>query len=155
MKRVLSPILLLSLLFAVLAGCGGGEVSAKPVNEIYDEIASKVTLPEMLNLNSADLLDYTGIDASLYAESSANIPVAATLGDMIFIFKANDEAALSELEQKIGNYRSQKLSEMQNYIPAEYSKINASTITKKGLYIWLVVSDDSQAILEVINDNIK
>ncbi len=146
----------LSLPFVLLAGCGKTEVkAAKPISDIYAEISENVDLPEQLSLNAEDLTDYLGISPELYDEYTANIPLTAILGDMLLIFKAKDSASLELLETKISNFRAQKSNEMNNYLPVEYDKINASKIEKKGLYIWLVVSDDAASILSIIKSNIK
>jgi hypothetical protein len=156
MSKKMLPLLLIPVIaLFFLAACGKEVTASKSVNDIYTEITQKVSLPDMLDLNPTDLANYTGIESELYSEGTAHIPVSATLGDMILIFKAKDAASLETLRSEIDAYRSQKLDEMNNYIPAEYDKIKASEISSKGLYIWLVVSDDAETILGVINDNIK
>jgi hypothetical protein len=154
-KKVLFLIAASFVLIGALTGCGSDVTASKPLEDIYSEIEQKVTLPEMLDLNSDNLVTFMGIKQELYSESSAHIALEAVLGDMILMFKAADKASLDTLKTKIENYRSQRLNEMDNYLPAEYDKINRSEVTQKGLYVWLVVSDDADAILSVINQNIK
>lgn len=155
MKK-LSFVLLALLLLAALAACGGKEVTAKkPINEIYGEITSAVTLPEMLSLSDDTLYAYVGIQSGLYKSFVAAIPLSATSGDMLFIFEANDAQSAGEIKTKLENFLAQKTVEMKDYIPSEYEKLTDSSVTAKGRYVWLVVSDNAQAILNIINDNIK
>lgn len=154
-KSIMLFVLALCMLFAI-AACGGGEAKeVKPVAEIYADITAKVTLPELLELNAAETLDYVGIPETAYTEGVALIPADAVLGDMLFIYHAADKDSLETIKAKLTNFRTQKLNEMNNYIPAEYDKINASEIQTAGDYIWLVVSDDAATILETIESAIK
>lgn len=155
LKRMLFLLIAPVMLLGLLTGCGSDVTAAKPLSEIYSDIEKKVALPDMLDLNQSDLVSFMGIKEELYTEAAAHIPIDAVLGDMILIFKAADETAFEDLKTKVERYRSQKLSEMENYIPSEYEKIDQSEIVEKGLYLWLVVSDDADAILLVINENIK
>ena len=152
-----SVCLLVLLLLLSLAACGGdGEVTAsKPLNDIYADITAEVTLPELLELNETDLYTYVGIPAEAYTEGVALIPTDAVSGDMFFLFHATDEASMETLKTKLNDFREQKLNEMNNYQQAEYDKINASSITVKGDYIWLVVSDESERILSIIDSAIS
>ena len=152
-KKVLFLIAASFVLIGALTGCGSDVTASKPLEDIYSEIEQKVTLPEMLDLNSDNLVTFMGIKQELYSEVP-RIALEAVLGDMILMFKAADKASLDTLKTKIENYRSQRLNEMDNYLPAGTIKLTGARYAK-GLYVWLVVSDDADAILSVINQNIK
>ena len=74
---------------------------------------------------------------------------------MFFLFHAADSDSLKTLKTKLEDFRTQKLNEMNNYLPLEYEKINASSVTEKGDYVWLVVADDSAKIHEIIDSSIS
>lgn len=155
-KSIMLFVLVLCMLFA-MAACGGSEEekTVKPIAEIYADITAKVTLPELLELDAAETLAYVGIPEAAYSEGVALIPADAVLGDMLFIYHAADKDSLETIKAKLESFRTQKLNEMNNYIPAEYDKINASEIKTSGDYVWLVVSDDAATILETIESAIK
>ena len=155
--KALKTVLFLSLIACMLcafAACGGSTQEVKPISEIYADITTAVTLPELLELDAAETFTYVGIPTDAYTEGVALIPADAVLGDMLFIYKAADKDALSTIQTKLANFREQKLNEMKNYIPAEYEKINASEIKVSGDYVWLVVSDNAATILTTIENAI-
>jgi len=155
MKKTLCMLLSLLFLFS-LAACGESEVTAKKsFDEIYADISAAAELPEMLALDGNTLYIYVGIGNNLYTQNIAAIPLSATSGDMLFVFEATDEANASVIKGLLENFLAQKTSEMKDYIPAEYDKLIAASVTLKAQYVWLVVSSDSDKILDVINDNIK
>ena len=154
LKSLCMLLLAASMLFA-FAACGGSDKEVKPIADIYADITAQVTLPELLELDDAEMLTYVGISAEAYAEGIALIPADAVLGDMLFLFRATDKNALETIKTKLAAFRDQKLNEMKNYIPAEYDKINASSIEVSGDYIWLVVSDQSASILGIIEGAVK
>lgn len=153
-RKQLAILLALASLVC-LAACGGGTSEVKPVADIYAEIKSAVTLPELLELGASDLKDFTGITQDTYKQSVALVPTDAVLGDMIFIFEAESTSSLETLRTKLEAFRQQKASEMNGYIASEYEKINSSAVESKGNYIWLVVSADKDAIETIIKNDIK
>ena len=105
-------------------------------------------------MDGNDLYTYVGIPAEAYTEAVALIPTEAILGDMLFLFHAADSDSIKMIESKLNDFRKQKLNEMDNYLPDEYDKIKASSVTNFGDYVWLVVSSDSAKIQKIINDAI-
>ncbi len=147
-----SLILLLSL-----AACGEESkiTASKPLKDIYADAIAEVTLPELMELDETELYTFTGIPAESYTEGVALIPSDAVSGDMFFLFHAADGASLKTLKTKLEDFRTQKLNEMNNYLPLEYEKINASSVTEKGDYVWLVVADDSAKMNGIIDSSIS
>lgn len=156
-KRLSLLLLALTLCCACFAcsnGDGQQKKDIKPLTDIYADIQSAVTLPDLLELDGDDLYTFVGIPAEAYTEAVALIPTEAILGDMLFLFHAADNDSLKTIESKLNDFRKQKLNEMDNYLPDEYDKINASSVTSFGDYVWLVVSSDSAKIQKIINDAI-
>lgn len=143
--RILSLVLAVFALTSVFAACGTVDNSDVAVSEVYDGLVAEVTFPEMLSLDENGLLSILGIDNSLYTEAVAYIPLTAVSGNMIFIMKTADSDSAAALEEKLETYRSGVLAQMNNYIPAEYDKINAASVHTDGSFVWLVVADDQAA----------
>lgn len=158
MKKTLKiAALCMALCMAVtaFAACGGADTGNASVSEIYTALNEAVEFPEMLSLSEADLMSYLGIDSSLYTEKEAHIPLTAVSGDMVLIFKAADDAGVSAIREKLENYRSQKLAEMNNYLPDEYEKIGKSSVKTSGSIVWLVVSAEQEAAEAAVEGCLK
>ena len=154
LKTIALLLLALAALFC-FAACGEEEKEVKPLNELLKDIQSAATLPEMMDMDGNDLMDFLGLPASAYTESIAEIPMVSISGDMLFVFRAADKAGLDKIKTGLENYRTQKLNEFRDYIPAEAAKIEQSAVETSGDYVWLVVSENSDAILKVIEGAIK
>ncbi len=150
--RILATLMTLCLLVSAFAACGEVDNSNIAAADVYDELVSKVEFPEMLALDADGLMSIVGLDSSLYTEVVAYIPLTAISGNMIFVVKAVDSTAAETVAQKLENYRSNILAQMNNYIPAEYDKINAASVETDGSFVWLVVADDQAAAVKAVND---
>ena len=153
--KLVAVLLTVCMLAGVFCACGGTDNSDVVAAEVYSDLISEVTFPEMLSLDSDGLLSFVGIDSSLYTEAVACIPLTAVSGDMIFIIKVADDASAETVAQKLEGYRSSVLAQMNNYIPAEYDKINASSVETDGSFVWLVVSSDQEAAVASVRANLK
>lgn len=159
-KRSALLLLALVLCLACFACSGSNDSDADssdvpPLSEIYADILSAVTLPELLQLDSSEIWTYLGIPVDAYTEAVALIPTEAILGDMLFLFHASGLDTVDTIQEKLNAFREQKLNEMNNYLPDEYAKINASSVTVRGGYVWLVVSSESTTITNVIEQHIQ
>lgn len=158
-----SLLLLAMVLCLTCFGCSNDTDSGTDVDPsgipalsaIYEEIQSAVTLPELLELDRSEILSYLGIPSDAYAEAVALIPTEAILGDMLLLFHAASVDTIDTIQEKLNAFREQKLNEMNNYLPDEYAKISASSVTVRGAYLWLVVSSESAAITDIIDRNIQ
>lgn len=153
--KFIAILLSVCMLAGVFCACGGTDNSGVVAADVYSDLISDVEFPEMLALDSDGLLSFVGIDSSLYTEAVAYIPLTAVSGDMIFIIKVADEASAEAVAEKLEGYRLNVLAQMNNYIPAEYDKINAASVETTGSFVWLVVSSDQDAAVASVSANLK
>ena len=153
--KIIAVLLSVCMLAGVFCACGGTDNSDVVAADVYNDLVSAVEFPEMLALDSDGLLSFVGIDSSLYTEAVAYIPLTAVSGDMIFIIKVADEESAATVAEKLEVYRSSVLSQMNNYIPAEYDKINAASVETTGSFVWLVVSSYQDAAVASVSADLK
>ncbi|MBR4941836.1 MAG: DUF4358 domain-containing protein [Clostridia bacterium] len=150
--RIVSILMAVFMLAAAMTACAGEpDNSDLAAADVYGDLVSKVTFPEMFALDSDGLLSLVGIESSLYSEAVAYIPLTAVSGNMVFIIKTVDGASAETVAQKLENYRSGALAQMNNYLPAEYDKISASSVETDGSFVWLVVADDQAAAVDAVS----
>jgi hypothetical protein len=147
-------IISFALLAVLLSACGGATV-VKPLEEIRADIEAAVQLPAMLDLKGDDLMSFVGIPAEDYEEAVALVPEEAISGEMLFMFKAKDEAAADRIAKQVETYFTSAKNQMRDYIPSEYAKMEKGAVTKTGQYVWLAVSAEQDKVVEIIKANIK
>ncbi|HHX73218.1 MAG TPA: DUF4358 domain-containing protein, partial [Clostridiales bacterium] len=102
-----------------------------------------------------DLMSFVGIPAEDYEEAVALVPEEAISGEMLFMFKAKDEAAADRIAKQVETYFTSAKNQMRDYIPSEYAKMEKGAVTKTGQYVWLAVSAEQDKVVEIIKANIK
>ena len=153
--KFLAIVLAVCMVAGVFSACGAVDNSNVVAADVYNDLVSEVEFPEMFALDANGLVSLLGIDSTLYTEAVAYIPLTAVSGNMVFIIKTADDASAEVLAQKLENYRLSVLAQMNNYIPAEYEKINAASVHTDGSFVWLVVADDQAAAVASVEANLK
>lgn len=156
MKKILSVLLCLTIL-AVCAGCAGTSPAAQSTADVdlaaaMQTIRAQVELPEMMDLTNENLLDYFGIEESLFSQAAACVNANGYEKEEILLLQAVDSSAVSQLTTQLEQSLQNAAEEMQNYLPEQYAMIRDSRVETSGLYVWLFVSNSNEQIREIWND---
>ena len=79
----------------------------------------------------------------------------ATSAETVIIMKAKDSATVSALSDCLQLVVDEKKSEMENYLPEQFDIVVKSSVQTKDNYVWLVISENADAILKIIEDGIS
>ncbi len=158
---------------ALLGGCGGAEESAaavsngvstqeadetaeepKAISEIYDEITKNVELISPVEMDDEFISNYYGIEPDTLEEYVFSMSEDATSAETVVIMKAKDEASVADIEAALSTVIDEKRAEMENYLPEQFEIVDKSSVDSKGSYVWLVISQNKDAILEIIEAGI-
>lgn len=167
-KTVIICISVMMTMMAAVSGCSkpadnpasSGErqtstVSAKSLGEVYGEIKANVTLPEMVEIDSARKLDrYYGIDESDVQEYAGGINNSGVEQDEIVLMKATDEEAAKRIEEALQARYESKYSENVNYNPEQAAMIQSCKVERSGLYISMIISPDADEITKLYKNGI-
>ena len=162
MKLMKGMITVLAVLFAlVIGGCGAGgkgnggpAAEPKTPEEMYEQILKEAELPEMVLGDDEYIMNYYGIDPETlegYIFASAD---SAILADAVIILKAKEEGSVEKLSEALRNIKEWKEAEMDNYAPDAYKVAKASSVRTEGKYVWLVMSEQSGKIEDIIRSGI-
>ena len=79
----------------------------------------------------------------------------ATSAETIIIMKAKDTASISSLSDCLQVVVDEKKNEMENYLPEQFDIVEKSSVQIKDNYVWLVISENADAISKIIEDGIQ
>ena len=149
MKRLIA--LLLVILTLCLAGCGGKEQAVEmDVQAVYESMES--TLPEMLVMDEAMMLNFCGIKAEQCAQVVVAVCSDGLRADEVWLIEAADEAALKELEGLAEGRLTRKGEESITYSPEQYEVVKKAEVITAGNYLAVLVSPDVDALVDIFND---
>lgn len=149
MKRLIA--LLLVILTLCLAGCGGKEQAVEmDVQAVYESMES--TLPEMLVMDEAMMLNFCGIKSEQCAQVVVAVCSDGLRADEVWLIEAADEAALKELEGLAEGRLTRKGEESITYSPEQYEVVKKAEVITAGNYLAVLVSPDVDALADIFND---
>lgn len=128
---------------------------AKPIADIYDEIETSVTLYSPLCWDDEFISNYYGIDVSTLDEYVFSMSEDATSAETIIIMKAKDASNVTALSDCLQVVVDEKKNEMENYLPEQFEIVEKSSVQIKDNYVWLVISENADAITSIIKDGIQ
>lgn len=130
----------------------GGEVTtetAKSCEEIYEEIAASVELQSPMTVPEAFVANY-GIDFSTIDDYIFVMSELSTSVETVAVFKSEDAAARESVSVALQTFADGKRAEMENYLPEQFDIVDRSSIKTSGDYVYLVISENAEAIEEII-----
>lgn len=130
----------------------GGEVTpetAKSCEEIYEEIAASVELQSPMTVPEAFVANY-GIDFSSIEDYIFVMSEMSTSVETVAIFKSGDEASRESVSAALQMFADGKRAEMENYLPEQFDIVDRSSVKTSGDYVYLVISENAEAIEEII-----
>lgn len=164
MKKLFA-ILVCGLMITV-SGCGSNKsdnettqssqnVESKSVKDIYASVSAmaegKLTELDPQYLSNYYGIDTTDLDEYVFAQSDTPESSAET----IIIIKSADTSKFNSYKTSFENYKKQKSQELTNYnLPDQAKLVDKSKVVEKGNYLYLVISENANEIIDTIEKNI-
>lgn len=132
------------------------ETDSVSVRAIYDEIAANVELVSPME-PPADFIGNIiyGFNVAELPEYVFSMPEVAESAELVFIAKTTGADQADTVKNSLDAYKTEQAEMMKDYIPAEYDIIEAGQVVIKGDYVYLVISHNRDAIVEIIEKNIQ
>ena len=155
MKRCISALLLLTLLLTLCACAEKEKTLAVSVGELSDKVADAMASEQTAEYDETMLLDELGIQSSMFTEWFYNIGASDASVEEVAFFKAADEASALQLKQKLETRKAATEATQKDYNADNYAVATAATVETEGLYVYMVMSANRDAVTKAIEDNLK
>ena len=156
MKRIISAVLIISLIF-VFSACSGKSASVLPAaSAVADALSEGLKFGDEMEKN--ELLDYNlgkyGIDASLVTELVRYVGSGAT-ADEVAVFKCNSSDAEAQVKKAVESRVEYLREGYASYGPQEIPKIDNAVILEYGNDIVFCICEDSENVKSIVDNLIK
>lgn len=155
MKRCISALLLLTLLLTLCACAEKEKTLAVSVGELSDKVADAMASEQTVEYDETMLLDELGIQSSMFTEGFYKIGASDASVEEVAFFKAADEASALQLKQKLETRKAATEATQKDYNADNYAVATAATVETEGLYVYMVMSANRDAVTKAIEDNLK
>lgn len=148
---VVKVILVAVLLFILAAFCSLQDAKDVPLSQIDKALQKETRIEQMENCNERQLMQFIGIDASVY-DSFIYYKSKKALGvEELLIVKANDkgdlDSALDAVESRIDN----QIKTFEGYGQEQVALLNKAIVTQRGDYLFYCVDNSPEKYEEVFN----
>ena len=155
MKRCISVLLLLTLLLTLCACAEKEKALAVSVGELSDQVADAMASAQTAEYDETMLLDERGIQSSMFTEGFYKIGTSDASVEEVAFFKAADESSAQQIRQKLETRKSATEATQKDYNADNYAVATAATVETEGLYVYMVMSANRDAVTKAIEDNLK
>lgn len=130
------------------------ETTVKTIDEIYQEIEQTVSLYSPQCMDAEFISNYYGIDVTTLEEYVFSMSEDAAQAETVIIMKVKDAGELESFAECLQTVADDKKSEMQDYIPEQYAIVEKSKVQTRDNYVWLIISENADAISDVIESGL-
>lgn len=123
---------------------------ALSVREIYDLVSESVALISPVIMQDNFIENYYNIDPALLEEYVFSMSEEATSAETVVIMKLKDKADAGTISDALQLVIEEKSGEMENYLPGQYDIVKKSAVKTEGSYVYLVISEQADAIEQII-----
>ena len=78
----------------------------------------------------------------------------ATQAETVVLMKAKDGADTGEIVSALETVVDEKKNEMENYLPEQFEIVEKSEVKTRDRYVWLVISQQADAITDIIEKDL-
>lgn len=129
--------------------------TAKSIADIYQEITQSVSLQSPQCMDDDFISNYYGIDAASLEEYVFSMSEDAAQAETVIILKVKNTDDVKGLSDSLQTVVDEKKNEMENYIPEQFAIVEKSKVQTKDNYVWLVISENADAIADIIENGLS
>ena len=145
MKKLSCTLIIFTLLLSLLlSACGGGAVKSDvAVSELGSAIDSAIGTSDLVDAPESYVTSYLKLDTATVSDYTVKINSRGVNIDEYGIFKASDDAQLTQLQTLVKDYLQFRMdSWMEEYMPEEFPKLQDAEVKVVGNYVMYAILSD-------------
>lgn len=151
MKKIMSAILASFTAAVLLSSCsGGGASNAAAADLLKAAVDNGTGFEELVSVEDSDIKYTYDIEKDWYDDFAASVSGNMAYAEEVVFVKASSEENADKIKTALENRLQSRKDTLQSYAPAEYDKLNRSKVMTNGLYVYLVVCEDSDKALDAV-----
>ncbi len=169
MKKIISVLAAAAAVLAItaLVGCAEKRPAADDVeltvqsgedycalDDVYAQINELDILPEMYIMDEAYIQGYYGIAPEAVADKVFAVADDALVADTVIIVRVTEEGDEEAICSGFQTINNQRLAEMESYNPEQYARASEAEIGVSGDYVWYIITDNNDSVIDIIENNI-
>ncbi len=156
MKKIFAiTLVIVSALCSILGCTGGSAVKDADVNEVYNKLIASGDFGQMIPVSERDMFEIYGIKLENVKQSAFYMSENSSINaDEIAIFEVSDPEYLETLYNILCTRISNQINLAKTYSQDQASKLEKTEVKKVGNYCYYVVSDNYNAHMQIMKDNI-
>lgn len=119
------------------------------LDEIYAQICSEISGPEMLELNEKVISGYLGLQPEEYRDGRVYLCANNLKADEIWLMELEDENAARDMQARAQNRITVKADSYATYLPEESAICRQGIAVAKGNYAALFISPDAGKMRDI------
>ena len=125
-----------------------------PVRSIYEKIQNQVELVSPMEPSEEFIFNYYGIDVQSLDEYVFELSETSLSAETIVILRSGDATIRENAASALETIRSDKLMELENYLPDQYDITARAQVKENGDYVYLVISENDATITQMIESSL-
>ena len=156
MKRLLCTVLVMAALLCCFTSCAGStEPKEVNVNDVYNEVAAAISVPDFIELTESDIVDYVAVNVADLKQMKVQISAEAISADQIVLCEAVDAEAASRVEAAFSAYLNSVKNSFENYLPSEFAKMKNIEVQRSGNYVYYAVTAEIEKVNDIFDKYFK
>lgn len=159
MKKIIALTVAILMIVCSLAACGGdngGSSASVVLSDLLNEINTQYGISGLKVLESAsDLTRYYRIDEADVKQFAAEMSTSSSQFTEVIMVEAADSAAADRIVTQLNNHLDTQVNTAKSYSKEFLDMIESRKVEKSGSYVYLVISENADAIEKTIADKIK
>lgn len=173
MKKAMIMLLASAIAVASLTACGGdGDESSVPESSVQEssvqesaelskdavdltallaQVKAQFSTEDVRELAEDDIFNDTGIATDSYTEYFWLAEISGLSSEKAVVYHAKDEATANGIKEKLNTVLQSELAQMKDYNADNYAMLQNAVLEQKGLYVYLIVSPNVNALQEAVS----
>ena len=146
----------MAALLCCFTSCAGStEPKEVNVNDVYNEVAAAISVPDFIELTESDIVDYVAVNVADLKQMKVQISAEAISADQIVLCEAVDAEAASRVEAAFSAYLNSVKNSFENYLPSEFAKMKNIEVQRSGNYVYYAVTAEIEKVNDIFDKYFK